>query len=85
MTFGKSRARLMGATEKNKINFKDVAGVDEEKEELQEIVEFLKSPKKFTDMGARIPKGVLLVGAPGTRKNNACKSSSSVKQMSHFL
>lgn len=76
MTFGKSKARLMGTSEKNKINFKDVAGVDEEKEELQEIVEFLKAPKKFTDMGARIPKGVLLVGAPGTRKNVTCKSSS---------
>ncbi len=62
MSFGKSRARMMGTTEKTKITFNDVAGVDEEKEELQEIVEFLKSPKKFTDMGARIPKGVLLVG-----------------------
>ena len=66
MTFGKSKARMLNTNDKNKITFKDVAGVDEEKEELQEIVDFLKSPKKFTDMGARIPKGVLLVGHPGT-------------------
>ena len=68
MAFGKSKARMMGIGEKNRITFDDVAGVDEEKEELQEIVEFLKAPKKFTDMGARIPKGVLLVGPPGTGK-----------------
>ena len=74
MSFGKSRARMMGGTEKTKITFKDVAGVDEEKEELQEIVEFLKSPKKFTDMGARIPKGVLLVGHPGTGKTLLAKA-----------
>ena len=74
MSFGKSRARMMGTGEKAKITFKDVAGVDEEKEELQEIVEFLKSPKKFTDMGARIPKGVLLVGHPGTGKTLLAKA-----------
>ena len=74
MSFGKSRARMMGGAEKTKITFKDVAGVDEEKEELQEIVEFLKSPKKFTDMGARIPKGVLLVGHPGTGKTLLAKA-----------
>ncbi len=74
MTFGKSRARMMGATEKSKVTFNDVAGVDEEKEELEEIVEFLKSPKKFTDMGARIPKGVLLVGQPGTGKTLLAKA-----------
>ena len=68
MTFGKSKARMINMNDKNRVLFKDVAGVDEEKEELQEIVEFLKSPKKFTDMGARIPKGVLLVGQPGTGK-----------------
>ena len=74
MSFGKSRARLMQTADKNRITFEDVAGVDEEKEELQEIVEFLKSPKKFTDMGARIPKGVLLVGQPGTGKTLLAKA-----------
>ena len=74
MSFGKSKARLVNAGEKNRITFDDVAGVDEEKEELQEIVEFLKNPKKFTDMGARIPKGVLLVGQPGTGKTLLAKA-----------
>ena len=68
MTFGKSKARMVTPQDKARVTFKDVAGVDEEKEELEEIVEFLKNPKKFTDMGARIPKGVLLVGQPGTGK-----------------
>ena len=74
MSFGKSKARNITEIEKNKVTFNDVAGVDEEKEELQEIVEFLKSPKKFTDMGARIPKGVLLVGHPGTGKTLLAKA-----------
>ena len=74
MTFGKSRARMINTAEKNKITFEDVAGVDEEKEELEEIVEFLKNPKKYTDMGARIPKGVLLVGQPGTGKTLLAKA-----------
>ena len=74
MSFGKSRARMMSPTDKNKVTFDDVAGVDEEKEELEEIVEFLKNPKKFTDMGARIPKGVLLVGQPGTGKTLLAKA-----------
>ena len=74
MSFGKSRARLLNTSEKNKVTFDDVAGVDEEKEELEEIVEFLKNPKKFTDMGARIPKGVLLVGQPGTGKTLLAKA-----------
>ena len=74
MTFGKSKARLVNAGEKNRVTFDDVAGVDEEKEELEEIVEFLKNPKKFTDMGARIPKGVLLVGQPGTGKTLLAKA-----------
>ena len=74
MSFGKSRARVVGQGEKNKVTFNDVAGVDEEKQELQEIVEFLKNPKKFTDMGARIPKGVLLVGHPGTGKTLLAKA-----------
>ncbi len=74
MSFGKSKARLINGMEKTKVTFDDVAGVDEEKEELQEIVEFLKNPKKFTDMGARIPKGVLLVGHPGTGKTLLAKA-----------
>lgn len=74
MTLGKSKARMINAGEKNRVTFDDVAGVDEEKEELQEIVEFLKNPKKFTDMGARIPKGVLLVGQPGTGKTLLAKA-----------
>ena len=65
MAFGKSRAK---AYTTSKVKFDDIAGTDEEKEELKEIVEFLKAPKKFTDLGARIPKGVLLVGNPGTGK-----------------
>jgi cell division protease FtsH len=67
MTFGKSPAKLL-TKEKNKITFKDVAGCDDAKEELQEIVEFLKDPSRFTALGARIPKGVLCIGAPGTGK-----------------
>ncbi|MBR6033608.1 MAG: ATP-dependent zinc metalloprotease FtsH [Clostridia bacterium] len=74
MSFGKSKARMMTPADRNKITFDDVAGVDEEKEELEEIVEFLRSPKKFTDMGARIPKGVLLVGQPGTGKTLLAKA-----------
>jgi cell division protease FtsH len=67
LSFGKSRARLV-TDEKDKVTFDDVAGIDEAKEELQEIIEFLRDPKKFTRLGGRIPKGVLLVGAPGTGK-----------------
>ena len=74
MSFGKSRARMINPADKGKVTFNDVAGVDEEKEELEEIVEFLKNPKKYTDMGARIPKGVLLVGHPGTGKTLLAKA-----------
>ena len=73
MNFGKSRAHMADPS-KNKITFADVAGADEEKEELAEIVDFLKNPKRFTDLGARIPKGVLLVGPPGTGKTLLAKA-----------
>lgn len=75
MSFGKSRAK-MSVDDKKKVTFNDVAGADEEKEELQEIVEFLKNPKKFVELGARIPKGVLLVGPPGTGKTLLAKAVS---------
>ncbi len=73
MNFGKSRAAMVDPS-KNKITFADVAGADEEKEELREIVDFLKNPKHYADLGARIPKGVLLVGPPGTGKTLLAKA-----------
>ncbi len=73
MSFGKSPAKML-TKERNKVTFKDVAGCDEAKEELQEIVDFLKDPSKFTALGARIPKGVLMVGAPGTGKTLIAKA-----------
>ena len=73
MNFGKSRARLM-TTDDNKVTFKNVAGLKEEKEELEEIVDFLKSPAKYMELGARIPKGVILTGPPGTGKTLLAKA-----------
>ncbi len=75
MNFGKSRAKMASPNAK-KVTFKDVAGLAEEKEELEEIVDFLKEPKKYTQLGARIPKGVLLVGPPGTGKTLLAKAVS---------
>ena len=72
-SFSKARTKL-GSDEKNKVFFRDVAGADEEKEELREVVEFLKQPDKFSDLGARIPKGVLLIGPPGTGKTLLAKA-----------
>ncbi len=72
-SFSKARTKL-GSDEKKKVMFSDVAGADEEKEELQEVVEFLRNPNKFSDLGARIPKGVLLVGSPGTGKTLLAKA-----------
>ncbi len=74
MSFGKSKAKIHKEDESKKITFEEVAGLEEEKEELKEIVDFLKNPKKFIELGARIPKGVLMVGPPGTGKTYLSKA-----------
>ncbi len=83
MSFGKSRARTH-IDPHNKVTFADVEGADEEKEELKEVVEFMRSPKRFTEMGARIPKGVLLVGPPGTGKTLLAKAVAGEAQVPFF-
>ena len=75
MSFGKARLKL-GSDSKKKVMFKDVAGAEEEKEELIEVVDFLKNPQKFTEIGAKIPRGILMVGAPGTGKTYLAKATS---------
>ena len=75
MSFGKSRAKLQKDSDLRKVTFKDVAGLDEEKEELSEVVDFLRNPKKYNSLGARIPKGILMVGPPGTGKTYISKAT----------
>ncbi|HRY31259.1 MAG TPA: ATP-dependent zinc metalloprotease FtsH [Candidatus Paceibacterota bacterium] len=83
-TFGQSNARLINPKDKSKVTFRDVAGAKEAKEELMEIVDFLKNPKKFLDIGAQIPKGIILMGAPGTGKTLLARATAGEAGVSFF-
>jgi cell division protease FtsH len=84
MQFGKSRAKMHRQSGPPKVTFGDVAGLDEEKEELMEVVDFLKNPKKYNDLGARIPKGILLIGPPGTGKTYISKAAAGEADVPFF-
>ena len=85
LSFTKSKAKVYVPDDESKVTFADVAGVDEAKDELTEIVDFLKKPERYTDIGARIPKGVLLVGPPGTGKTLLSKAVAGEAEVPFFI